>query len=49
MISAGSVVGKDVPEGAFVGGNPARNLTSLAQKAWAEAAGRDGSIKTLDT
>lgn len=41
VISAGSVVGKDVPEGAFVGGNPARNMTSLAQKAW------DGASKGM--
>ena len=34
IISAGSVVQKDVPEGAFVGGNPARNLSGLIQKAW---------------
>lgn len=34
IISAGSVVTKDVPEGAFVGGNPARNLSALANKSW---------------
>jgi len=34
IISAGSVVQKDVPAGAFVGGNPARNLSGLVQKAW---------------
>ena len=34
IISAGSVVQKDVPTGAFVGGNPARNLSGMIQKAW---------------
>ncbi|MBN2593265.1 MAG: hypothetical protein JXA81_07140 [Sedimentisphaerales bacterium] len=34
IISAGSVVQKDVPAGAFVGGNPARNLSGLVEKAW---------------
>ena len=33
IISAGSVVQKDVPAGAFVGGNPARNLSGLINKA----------------
>jgi acetyltransferase-like isoleucine patch superfamily enzyme len=37
IISAGSVVQKDVPAGAFVGGNPARNLSGLIQKAWGTA------------
>jgi len=37
IISAGSVVQKDVPAGAFVGGNPARNLSGLIQKAWQAA------------
>jgi len=37
IISAGSVVQKDVPAGAFVGGNPARNLSGMIQKAWQSA------------
>ena len=34
IISAGSVVTKDVPAGSFFGGNPARNLSGLTHKAW---------------
>ena len=35
VISAGSVVNKDVPEGAFVAGYPARNLSGITHRAWA--------------
>jgi len=41
VVSAGSVVNKDVPAGAFVGGNPARNLSGLIHKAWQSADTKD--------
>lgn len=34
IIGAGSVVAKDVQAGAFVSGNPARDLTKIAGKLW---------------
>jgi len=39
VVSAGSVVNKDVPENAFVGGNPARDVTKIAQQAWKKITG----------
>ncbi len=42
IISAGSVVQKDVPAGAFVGGNPARNLSGLINKAWQSTDNKQG-------
>jgi len=49
VISAGSVVTKDVPEGAFVGGNPARNLSAMAHKSWGLARPqRDQAIKAQE-
>jgi maltose O-acetyltransferase len=38
IVSAGSVVTKDVPKSAFIGGNPARNLSGLVRKAWQRTA-----------
>jgi acetyltransferase-like isoleucine patch superfamily enzyme len=34
VISAGSVVTKDVPEGGFAGGNPARDLSAIVKPRW---------------
>jgi acetyltransferase-like isoleucine patch superfamily enzyme len=41
VISAGSVVNKDVPDGAFVAGNPARNLSGITHRAWEMADTKD--------
>jgi len=41
VISAGSVVTKDVPAGSFFGGNPARNLSGLTHRAWGLADGNN--------
>jgi acetyltransferase-like isoleucine patch superfamily enzyme len=39
VVSAGSVVNKDVPENAFVAGNPARDITKIAVQAWKKDTG----------
>ena len=39
VVSAGSVVTKDVPDNAFVAGNPARDITKIAQQAWQKNTG----------
>jgi acetyltransferase-like isoleucine patch superfamily enzyme len=39
VVSAGSVVNKDVPDNAFVAGNPARDITKIAQQAWQKNTG----------
>ena len=41
VISAGSVVDKDVPDGAFVAGNPARDLSAITHRMW-DIAGTKG-------
>jgi len=41
VVSAGSVVNKNVPENAFVAGNPARNITKIAVQAWKKDQGVD--------
>lgn len=42
VISAGSVVAKNVPAGSFFGGNPARNLSGLTHRAWGLADANNG-------
>jgi acetyltransferase-like isoleucine patch superfamily enzyme len=37
IISAGAVVNKDVPDGAFVAGNPAKDLTRIVSSGWKES------------
>ena len=49
VISAGSVVSKEVPAGAFIAGNPGRNLSDVAHRMWKAAQAKGNAGGSADT